>query len=472
MNKEDFVNALKRDVASLGEDFPHQTLDYLTEVISGAVEGAMSKLNAEGAVIDIDLRGSGADGDENSAININLHDDSANSDATPRERCPQPGADSAPAESGPMNKQSFLRALERGLAPLREEDRRQALDYYAEMIADAVENGASEEDAVAGFDAPESIAAQLCAESEQVRHGAHAEPHMPDEPWEYSPKGDVHTVVVDARLVGVRVRHSSDGRVRVWFTPRENERITAEEADGVFRFTHKPSLLGSGRLFGIVIDRREAVLEVPRDFSGTVCVKTSESSVCAGDLSLGGTVQLVTRNSNIRVERGVFDALRCKTSNSSIALSDTDARDCEAATSNSSITAERCAFGSYLCKTSNARVTLTDTAGERCEAVTDNARVTAERCRFAHRLWLTTSNGPIHIDAIAAPDVSLQTSNGAIKGTLLGDEADYAVTARTSNAKNNLRDVCPPDAPNRLRAVTSNGRIELLFLPEPPESGV
>ena len=428
MDKNTFLDALERDITVLCDEVPRHTLERITEIITDAVENVLPKNAAPATAPDV------------------------------------------PPEEGPLNRRAFLRALERGLAPLREEDRRQALDYYAEMIADSVENGLSEEEAVANFDAPEAIAAQLCEEYAQARQSDREELYEPDEPREYCPEGDVHTVVADARLVSVRVRHSSDGRVRVLFAPRAGETVMAEEADGVFRFTYRPMLFGSGRLIGIVIERRQAVLELPRGFSGTVCVKTSDSGVRAEDVTLGGKVQLITSNSGIRVERGVLDALQFKTSNSGIALSDTNARDCEAATSNSGITVERCAFEDCLCKTSNSRITLEDVTGGRCEAVTDNARVTAERCSFSRQLWLTTSNGAIQVDAAAAPDISLQTSNGAIKGTLLGEEADYAVISRTSNAKNNLQEAGSQNASNRLRAVTSNGRIRLEFVPAPPES--
>ncbi len=368
-----------------------------------------------------------------------------------------------------MNKQEFLSVLEQGLAALREEDRCQALNYYAEMIEDGVESGTPEETVVAGLDTPENISALLCEEYADPRQSARTEHPMPDELREYCPAGSVHTVVVDARHVRVQLRHSADGRVRVWFAPRRGEQISAQEAEGVFRFVHKPVLFGPGRLFGIVIDRRELLLEVPRGFSGAICAKTSNSGIRAEDVALGGKVQLVTGNSGIRVEHGVFETLQCKTSNAGITLLDTNAQKCEAATSNSKITAQRCVLDSCVCKTSNASILLEDLEGGCCEAVTDNARIAAERCRLARRLWLTTSNGPIHVDAVAAPDLSLLTCNGAIKGTLLGAEEDYAVSSRTSNAKSNLRGARPQNAPNSLRAVTSNGRIQLEFRPLPPE---
>ncbi len=365
-----------------------------------------------------------------------------------------------------MNQDAFLHALESGLAPLREAERRQALDYYAELIADGVENGLAEEDVIAGFGAPEQIAAQLCAEAGRAGRqpgGAPAEALR-----EYVPEGPIHTVTLQTRYTGVRVVPSADGRVRIWFAPRAHETVTAREADGVFQFIHKPSLFGSNGWVEIFCERREAVLELPQGFAGTACAQTANAALHAERLTLGGKLQLVTSNSGIAAEQCACGTLMAKTSNSGVRLSDVTAEVCEVASSNGRIAAERCALGTFLAKTSNAGIQLCGASGESCEAVTDNARVTAEQCRFAERLWLTTSNGPIHVQRIAARDVSLSTTNGVLKGTLLGRAEDYAITSRTSNAKNNLRDSFPQGGPNRLHAVTSNGRIALEFLGDAP----
>lgn len=60
-----------------------------------------------------------------------------------------------------MNREDFLHSLREQLAGLSEEDRKQTLEYYGESIADRMEEGLSEEEAVAALGSVEEIAAQI-----------------------------------------------------------------------------------------------------------------------------------------------------------------------------------------------------------------------------------------------------------------------------------------------------------------------
>ena len=60
-----------------------------------------------------------------------------------------------------MNKQEFLEALSAQLVSLSESDREQSLAFYAEMIDDCMEGGASEEEVVALLDPVEVIAGEI-----------------------------------------------------------------------------------------------------------------------------------------------------------------------------------------------------------------------------------------------------------------------------------------------------------------------
>lgn len=60
-----------------------------------------------------------------------------------------------------MNKQQFLTELEKNLYGLPQDDIQVSLDYYAEMIDDRIEDGLSEQEAVAAIGNPEKIAKQI-----------------------------------------------------------------------------------------------------------------------------------------------------------------------------------------------------------------------------------------------------------------------------------------------------------------------
>lgn len=64
-----------------------------------------------------------------------------------------------------MNKQEFLSTLSSWLFGIGEEDVNRSLDYYSEMIDDRMEDGLSEEDAVAAIGTPEEVAEQILIET-------------------------------------------------------------------------------------------------------------------------------------------------------------------------------------------------------------------------------------------------------------------------------------------------------------------
>lgn len=63
-----------------------------------------------------------------------------------------------------MNKPEFIDELYHLLNPLSKSERQQHLDYYEEMIADRMEDGLTEEEAVAALGRPADIAAQILGE--------------------------------------------------------------------------------------------------------------------------------------------------------------------------------------------------------------------------------------------------------------------------------------------------------------------
>ncbi len=68
-----------------------------------------------------------------------------------------------------MNKQMFLQALQRGLAGLPQEDIEERLIFYSEMIDDRMEEGLSEEEAVAQIGPVEEVIRQIIAETPITR---------------------------------------------------------------------------------------------------------------------------------------------------------------------------------------------------------------------------------------------------------------------------------------------------------------
>ena len=63
-----------------------------------------------------------------------------------------------------MNKREFLEALQKLLGGLPEEDIQKSLEFYSEMIDDRIEEGFSEQEAVAAIGDPTKIAKEILAD--------------------------------------------------------------------------------------------------------------------------------------------------------------------------------------------------------------------------------------------------------------------------------------------------------------------
>ena len=68
-----------------------------------------------------------------------------------------------------MRKNEFLTALEQALSGLAEADVKASLAFYEEMISDRMEDGCTEEEAVAAVGSPETIAREIIAQTPLVR---------------------------------------------------------------------------------------------------------------------------------------------------------------------------------------------------------------------------------------------------------------------------------------------------------------
>lgn len=83
-----------------------------------------------------------------------------------------------------MNKQQFLGSVRLRLAGLPQADVERYLDYIREMIDDRMEDGLSEEEAVAAMGSPEYVASQLLMDAPPARQEPAKKPRRDLEAWQ------------------------------------------------------------------------------------------------------------------------------------------------------------------------------------------------------------------------------------------------------------------------------------------------
>lgn len=316
----------------------------------------------------------------------------------------------------------FLHRLLTNLPMLTGEERQQLIDYYTELVADATENGKTEAQALAELGSPEEAARLIAADYSQQAAASGPQPAC------FAATGAVRTVRLEVQSVKVQVRTGTVDLPCVWFEGMdEKDEVQFTEENGVMRFVQTrawsfldfKSLLGPSRLI---------TLELPAGYNGILLV--------------------TSRNGSVRLSSFTARRVEVCASNGTAVLESIEAEEhMRVQTSNGAAKAARC-----------------------CADLIDlnslNGAVRAEDCT-CHELALHTTNGGAQAIRAKADKVRLESRNGALMAELYGALEEYNVDARTVNGKNNLTSVFDPERTKTLFAHTTNGRIDVQFIPAP-----
>jgi len=120
--------------------------------------------------------------------------------------------------------------------------------------------------------------------------------------------------------------------------------------------------------------------------------------------------------------------------------------------------------GQLYIKTSNASIKVSNlnqlTKGE---FISNNGKVRVENVR-AERLLMQTENGIVSGNHIISDDIHMETCNGAVVGTIIGNKNDYFIESHTVNGFNNLENSMLTGKTKHLVARTANGKIHIDFV--------
>jgi len=83
-----------------------------------------------------------------------------------------------------MNKQAFIKSLRKKLSPMPRHEREEQLTFYSEMIDDRMEEGLSEEEAVAAIGNIDDIASQILTDASALPFEEERPKRQPLKGWE------------------------------------------------------------------------------------------------------------------------------------------------------------------------------------------------------------------------------------------------------------------------------------------------
>lgn len=349
---------------------------------------------------------------------------------------------------------------------------RRLVGFYQEMIEDRMEDGISEEEAVAGMEEIDDIVARVRREfsTPEIVVG----PDQPD-PDVVGPDQPEREEAQDAPEGEPRTTARAEGKY-TYMTKTFDEKMLKRVS--LVDQNHGISILEGEALELSYVDGPDGHYEV--EFSGGRLSVRFIANQWSGIRSLfgvrnvqnnpftltlpkgfAGEADLRTTNGAISVLHAHAGVLTLRTSNGRITAEDVAAQRVKFATSNGGINLMRIAAKSVVAESSNARIEAESIAADEVVLKTSNGANEA-RSIAGKQVRIETNNGHVKVDDVAGTDIRLSSSNGSITGTIKGRLEDYAITSRTSNGKNNLPVVS--EGAKKLDARTSNARIDVQFV--------
>ena len=261
-----------------------------------------------------------------------------------------------------------------------------------------------------------------------------------------SPSG-VSGIVIEDSNIAVKIIASPDDKVHVTYFENDKEFYEISQSkSGTLVITKKNDRKWYDYIFNLRFQSVHLTVAVPGNFSGDLSVKSSNSPIDASDIK---AANILLDSSNARITA----------SNVSVSAK------FKASTSNGAITLSKVtALGDIVCDSSSGGITLDQVEGNTIETDTSNQDVVLTSVVSNDRIAIKTSNASIAFNDIQfKTGLDCYTSNGVVKGSLLGKLSDYTITSKTSNRKNDLPENQSGGA-KTLVIETSNAPIVIGFM--------
>lgn len=303
---------------------------------------------------------------------------------------------------------------------------------------------------------------------------------------------EIYTYDMD---VSIKYSESESDKIKLNYCENKSKKAEITLNDGVLKFDDKRNTVQDifrnifgmdGILNGLKRSKFEFVLEIPKGCDNlNLTVHTSNGKIDANGID-AKNLDLKSSNSSIDVGGTVSENVMCVTSNGRITSDGLSAKeacfytsnaDCrvgnivcdklEAKSSNGGIICDDVVANSVWLKTSNGNIVT----GNINKLTAENPDSTTGQLLFmtgiditGESVFMSTSNASINTKSINAKNIELHSSNGGINAEIAGDDKDFRIESRTSNANNNLAGFGNDSVTDKtLKVYTSNADINVRF---------
>ncbi len=365
-----------------------------------------------------------------------------------------------------MKKDEFIGYIKNEFIGMHFDELSKLLEFFEQSIDDRIEDGMSEEDAVASLGDLNDIKAEFYTE-----HPAPTPPTPPNSPQIIQSTPSIgfeekyiyfentnQNIYIKDKNNAIQLELSNDNKIHIDYSETDYEYYEVSHTGNDIIMECKSIYNNEQNLLNKMYsafkqsfstqNRSKMLIRIPDDYTGKLNLVTSNAKIKLIGANAG--------NINLKTSNGVID-LQTVCSYDSVS----------AASSNAKIIVDNLRVTSKaVLKSSNSKIDLSNISTEYLEAVCSNGKIEADTVNALKDLSLITSNGNILVkDIWGGSNIELVTSNGNVSGNVIGNEEDFSVKLSTSNGKKSLKNNMR-DTGRYLKVNSSNGNIKVVFTAE------
>lgn len=361
-----------------------------------------------------------------------------------------------------MNKEAYLNELKNTLRHLSLQEQQAALSFCEEMLADRMEAGMTEEEAVAAMESPALMAEKLALDIKQPPRDAQSNPAVnqtqtdaenPNQWQKMQLKcaaAQLNHIDLQAGNLPIKIQLSQDDQVTLtYFTRPRNVYEARQEGDTLLlreiRTENSRSFFNFFFNFDLgTLPRPEITLEVPADLIANLKAATKNGAIALSGPQMLMHVELSTTNGGLALQNTKCISLDAHTTNGGVAASLVECRT------------------ALSLRTTNGGVAVSDCHSQAALTLsTTNGGVTVTNCTARDEMRVSSTNGGLKVQGLDAGALHLRTSNSSISGTVQGPQSQWQIESHTTNGKNSLPAFQQGAKP--FSAHTTNSPIRITF---------
>lgn len=224
-----------------------------------------------------------------------------------------------------------------------------------------------------------------------------------------------------------------------YYVSKDRQEYDISEAKGELTFVRK-STKKIHFYWGINLKPIYVKVEVPEKSLDEVNVQCSSGSITISGLNSKDVVALATSGS-VKVTDINAESIIATATSGSVNLENIKADSLVTNATSGAIRLTNSSTDSYISGTTSGSVKLTSVEAKECA--------------------LTTTSGGISFDKLSTQDLVASATSGSVKGTISGNESDYAIATKTTSGSCNLDDKTTGKYSMTLK--TTSGSIKVSF---------